>query len=328
MSRLDPRSLLPASLLVLWSAGAFAVDPQDTLLLAQPDISERHITFVYDGDVWVANRDGSGAYRLTTAEGQESQPHFSPDGTPLLSAVTTTATSMSTWLPIAGGSPKRLTWHSADDLVEGFDPRGRIVFSSQSDVQTARDVHLFTIDPQAAFPERLPISEGRRCRRLAGRPCYRLCADGSAGAMEKLSRRHGVAHRDHELRGPRVDASSAAALARQRHRTRCGSAASSTSTPTCQGEFNLHLVRSGDRRGAAADVVPGLPGGQRQRRRRQDHLRASRPSARVRPATSNTTTLRVAVASDLRETRPRRASNVDYVRNVSPAPDLEQVALE
>ncbi|HXS91580.1 MAG TPA: PDZ domain-containing protein, partial [Steroidobacteraceae bacterium] len=46
------------------------------------------------------------------------------------------------------------------------------------------------------------------------------------------------------------------------------------------------------------------------------------------PATSNTTTLRVAVASDLRETRPRRASNVDYVRNVSPAPDLEQVALE
>jgi tricorn protease len=46
------------------------------------------------------------------------------------------------------------------------------------------------------------------------------------------------------------------------------------------------------------------------------------------PATSNTTTLRVAVASDLRETRERRVSNVDYVRNVSTAPDLEQVALE
>ena len=42
--------------------------------------AERHIAFVYDGDVWIANRDGSGACRLTTAEGPESQPHFSPDG--------------------------------------------------------------------------------------------------------------------------------------------------------------------------------------------------------------------------------------------------------
>ena len=46
------------------------------------------------------------------------------------------------------------------------------------------------------------------------------------------------------------------------------------------------------------------------------------------PATANTTTLHVAVASDLREARPRRVSNVDYVRNVAPSPDLGQVALE
>ena len=76
---LRPESrLMSASLLALWSGAALAVDTQDTLLLAEPAISERHIAFVYDGDVWVANRDGSGAYRLTTAEGQESQPQFSP----------------------------------------------------------------------------------------------------------------------------------------------------------------------------------------------------------------------------------------------------------
>jgi tricorn protease len=80
MLHLDPRLLLSASLLVSWSGAALAVDPQDTLLLAEPAISARHIAFVYDGDVWVANRDGSGAYRLTTAEGPESQPQFSPDG--------------------------------------------------------------------------------------------------------------------------------------------------------------------------------------------------------------------------------------------------------
>ena len=51
MLRFDSRLLLSASLLVLWSGAALAVDPQDTLLLADPAISERHIAFVYDGDV-------------------------------------------------------------------------------------------------------------------------------------------------------------------------------------------------------------------------------------------------------------------------------------
>src|SRR6187402_780762 len=126
------RSLPTAFLLTLWSAAALAVDPQDTLLLAQPDISARNIAFIYDGDVWVANRDGSGAYRLTTAEGLESRPHFSPDGASIAFSGNYDGNIDAYVVPIAGGSPKRLTWHSADDYVEGFDPQGRIVYSSQS----------------------------------------------------------------------------------------------------------------------------------------------------------------------------------------------------
>ena len=100
----------PAILLTLWSAAALAVDPHDTLLLAQPDISARHITFIYDGDVWVANRDGSGAYRLTTAEGLESRPHFSPDGASIAFSGNYDGNVDVYVVPIAGGSPKRLTW--------------------------------------------------------------------------------------------------------------------------------------------------------------------------------------------------------------------------
>jgi Tol biopolymer transport system component len=33
-----------------------------------------------DGDLWVANRDGTGMTRLTTAEGLDDQPAWSPDG--------------------------------------------------------------------------------------------------------------------------------------------------------------------------------------------------------------------------------------------------------
>jgi tricorn protease len=147
-----PRSLPLALLLTLWSAAALAVDPQDTLMLEQPDIDARHITFIYDGDVWVANRDGSGAYRLTTAEGPESLPHLSPDGASIAFSGNYDGNIDVYVVPVAGGSPKRLTWHSEDDLVEGWDPQGRVLFSSSSDTYTSRAAHVFAIDPKATFP--------------------------------------------------------------------------------------------------------------------------------------------------------------------------------
>ena len=58
MPCLDLRLCLTVCVLALCSGAAFAVDPRDTLMLEQPDISERHITFIYDGDVWVANFNG------------------------------------------------------------------------------------------------------------------------------------------------------------------------------------------------------------------------------------------------------------------------------
>jgi tricorn protease len=327
MLRLDPRLLLSASLLVSWSGAALAVDQQDTLLLAEPAISARHIAFVYDGDVWVANRDGSGAYRLTTAEGQESQPQFSPDGASIAFSANYDGNVDVYVVPIAGGSPKRLTWHSADDVVEGFDPQGRIVFSSQSDVYSSRDFHLFAIDPHAAFPQRLPIPRGTDAdvspdgRAIAYTPTqlqsqWKSYRGGTASRIAIM----GLA--DHALtKVPQPPErcndvnpmwiGGKLYFASDRH-----------------GEFNLHSFDPATREVRQLTSYQDFPvlnanGGDGKIIFEQaGHLRV------FDPTTSNTTTLRVAVASDLRETRPRLVSNVDYIRNVSPAPDLEQVALE
>ena len=45
-------------------AAAQGPDTHDTRLLSQPAISETHIAFVYDGDIWVAGRDGAGPRRM------------------------------------------------------------------------------------------------------------------------------------------------------------------------------------------------------------------------------------------------------------------------
>src|SRR5580765_7552930 len=56
------------------------VDVNDTRLLAQPAVSATHVAFIYAADLWVARLDGTGVRRLTTDDGQESNPAFSPDG--------------------------------------------------------------------------------------------------------------------------------------------------------------------------------------------------------------------------------------------------------
>jgi tricorn protease len=314
-------------LFALWSGSALAVDSQDTLLLAQPDISESNITFVYDGDVWVANRDGSGAYRLTTAEGQESLPHFSSDGASIAFSGNYDGNIDVYVVPVGGGSPKRLTWHSAEDLVEGFDHRGRVVFSSQSDVQTARDVHLFAIDPNTALPERLPIPRGVDAdispdgRTIAyaqtpPQPQWKAYRGGTVSRIAIMS------FADHALkRVPQPP-------------SRCNDVnpmwigGKVYFDSDRNGEFNLHSFdpASGEVRQVTSypdfPVVNANVGASTVIFEQAGHLRV------FDPATSNSTTLRVAVASDLRGTRPRRVSNVDYVRNVTPSPDLGEVALE
>jgi len=51
-----------------------------TLLLREPTVSQESIVFVYANDLWIVGRDGGDARRLTSNEGAESLPSFSPDG--------------------------------------------------------------------------------------------------------------------------------------------------------------------------------------------------------------------------------------------------------
>ena len=57
-----------------------AADVTDTVMLSQPATDGTQIAFVYAGDLWAARLDGTDLRRLTTDDGVESNPAFSPDG--------------------------------------------------------------------------------------------------------------------------------------------------------------------------------------------------------------------------------------------------------
>ena len=101
---------LASGLVFVTSVGELrAVDTTDTRLLSQLAISAEHIAFIYDGDLWVADGNGGGARRQTTAPGVESNPAFSPDGTLIAFSGHYDGNVDVYVMPVAGGTPTRIT---------------------------------------------------------------------------------------------------------------------------------------------------------------------------------------------------------------------------
>jgi tricorn protease len=160
----------PALLALLLTAASFApAAPQGmsasnaapangtTRLLRQPTLSASHVAFAYGNDLWVASRTGGAARRLTSFPGEETHPHFSPDGRTIAFSAQYGGNTDVYVLPVDGGEPVRLTWHPGSDIVQGWTPDGtRIVFSSgRTNAPTGQK--FWTVGLTGDFPQPLPM---------------------------------------------------------------------------------------------------------------------------------------------------------------------------
>jgi tricorn protease len=136
-------------------------DPTDTRLLTMPAVSAKNIAFVYAEDLWVADLDGKNPRRLTSDIGVESNPVFSPDGQIIAFSAQYDGNTDVYTIPLAGGTPTRLTTHPAADTVRGFTPDGKsVLFSSPRNVYSNRYSQLFTVPLTGGMPTQLPIPWG------------------------------------------------------------------------------------------------------------------------------------------------------------------------
>lgn len=148
-----------ASLLAILTC--FAAHADDlTLMLRYPDIHRDTIVFVYAGDLWSVPASGGDARRLTSHEGYELFPRFSPDGTTIAFTAEYEGNSDVYTIPAAGGEPRRLTWHPLFDRVTGWTPDGRIVFRSKRSSAIQTFDRLFTLAPEGGVPVELPLPAG------------------------------------------------------------------------------------------------------------------------------------------------------------------------
>ena len=328
-SRIHSRIHLPLiGLLVLAASSAAAVDTSDTLMLREPSVSADHIAFVYDQDLWVADRAGGAARRLTTAEGEEMNPVLSPDGSVIAFTANYDGNLDVYTMPTAGGPATRLTWHPETDLVRGFTPDGSaVLFQSWRNVHTRRYRDLHTVPLTGGMPTRLPVPHGFRAaispdgKRIAYTPHGEPFSQWKHYRGGTQSRIWIMDLTDYSVEEvPKPDGGS-----NDTDPSWVGDTLYFASDR--DGEFNLYAYQSGGSvtrlthyddfpvitpRAGAGAVIFEQAG--------RLHL--------FEPASGTTTALAIGVGADLRERRGRWSKGSEWLRNAHPSPDGKRAVVE
>ncbi len=323
-------ALAPLLLLIALAgpSGALAVDTTDTAFLHEPAVGGGRVVFVYADDLWTARVDGSDVRRLTAHPGPESSPYLSPDGKLVAFSATYDGNPDVYVVPIEGGEPTRLTWHPGPDAAVGFSPEGQVLFRSPRSVSSNRYNQFFAVSPKGGAPTPLPVPNGYRAA---------YSPDGKYLAYTPLNEpfrqwknyRGGSASRVFVMK---LDDLSVQVIPQPEGRCNdtypCWVGESVYFLSDRAGEFNLFaydraskavepLTRHDDFPVEAASAGPG-----------QVVYEQAGHVWLFDPTSKHATRLKIGVAADLVETRPRMATGAKFVRAADPSPTGQRAVVE
>ena len=151
------RLLLTSAVLLLLPSLALAAPGY----LRTPDVHGDQVLFAAEADLWLVPLAGGEARRLTTHDGDERIPRFSPDGKWIAFTADYDGNPEVYVIPARGGEPRRLTLHPASDTAIGWTPDGQVLFRSTRTEPHGR-WELFTVPPTGGELTQLPVGWAAR----------------------------------------------------------------------------------------------------------------------------------------------------------------------
>ena len=161
------------TLLLLFFAFTLAGAQEEARLLRFPAIHGDQLVFSYAGSLYTVSSSGGAARKLTSHDGYEMFPRFSPDGRHIAFTGQYDGNTEVFLIPAEGGEPRRLTWTATldrDDLgdrmgpnniVMGWTPDGKhVTFRSRKRSFNAFKGQLYNVPVNGGMPVQLPLSEG------------------------------------------------------------------------------------------------------------------------------------------------------------------------
>ncbi|MBP1678105.1 MAG: hypothetical protein H6Q29_16 [Bacteroidetes bacterium] len=166
------RALIGMALVAMLAATSFA---EDTRLLRFPAIHGNQIVFSYAGDLFTVPATGGVARRLTSDEGYEMFPRFSPDGKSIAFTAQYDGNTEVYLMPAEGGTPKRLTYTATlgrDDVSDRMGPNNivmawrdanTIVYRSRMHEANDFKGQLYAVPSTGGPSTQLPLPRGGFC---------------------------------------------------------------------------------------------------------------------------------------------------------------------
>jgi len=144
------------------------LDAKETRLLRYPHISGNLITFSYGGDIYTVEKSGGLARRITTSEGIEIFPRFSPDGKLIAFSGEYDGNREIYTIPSTGGVPKRLTYSmdmpglpermGPDKAIMQWTKDGKkILYRSRQQAWNPWRGQLYFVSIDGGLPETFPF---------------------------------------------------------------------------------------------------------------------------------------------------------------------------
>ena len=128
--------------------------------LRSPHVNRDSIAFMYHGDIWIANRDGSDPRRLTNHVASDSTPRFSPDGQWVAFNSNRMGNSDVWIIPIGGGAARQLTFHGTTDRLQYWTPEGDgvIITTSRGSGAWGGPMQIVPLDGSLPVPMRMDVA--------------------------------------------------------------------------------------------------------------------------------------------------------------------------
>ncbi len=300
-----------------------------TRMLTQPAISDTHLVFAYAEDLWICLHDGSEVHPLTTHEGIESDPTFSPDGKTVAFSGQYDGNVDVYVVDVSGGAPRRLTWHPVEDQVQCFTPDGSaVVFTSRRNGIHGSVQQLFEVSVTGGHPTQLPIpsvtrasysADGNKIAYVPLREAFSQWKNYRGGTHSRIFLYDRHSHAVEPIPQPQG---------------RCNDVDPMWQGETVwfrsdrDGEFNLYTFDPATRKVEAVTLFGEFPVLSAAMGRSNVVFEQEGYLHRIDLQTRRVTPLTLTVPADHIELRPRFISGNQYIREASLSPGAARVAFE
>jgi len=146
--------------LSLFAGPNFAAEPiiGARSLALSPD--GKSLAFSYRGDIWVASSSGGHAMPITGNVELEDNPIWSPDGRSIAFSSGRTGNNDIFIVSIEGGTPRRLTYHSGNDVPSDWSDDGKNILIRSTRDRAFNGIYEIDVadgDFRALFYDHMPI---------------------------------------------------------------------------------------------------------------------------------------------------------------------------